>query len=112
MNETIPSARTQALSEKLLTAMNHAAMLLMVSLGHRTGLFDVLANLPPTTSSGIAVAAGLNERYVREWLGAMVTAGVMEYDAGRETYALPGEHAAILTWAPNNMASMAQWVAV
>jgi hypothetical protein len=27
-------------------------------------------------------STGLNERYVREWLGAMVTGGIVEYDAG------------------------------
>ncbi|HEU5260751.1 MAG TPA: hypothetical protein VFU41_04905 [Gemmatimonadales bacterium] len=43
-------------------------------MGHRTGLFDVMSKLPPATSDEIAARAVLNERYVREWLGAMVTA--------------------------------------
>ena len=37
----------------------------------------------------IAAEAGLDERYVREWLGAMVTGGVVEYEPGDATYALP-----------------------
>ena len=42
-----------------------------------------MAKLPPSTRlREIAEAAGLNERYVREWLGAMVTGGIVEYDAG------------------------------
>jgi hypothetical protein len=48
----------------------------MISLGHRTGLFDLLSALPPSSSLEIARAAGLHERYVREWLGAMVTGRV------------------------------------
>ena len=32
----------------------------------------MLAGLPPATSAQIADAAGLNERYVREWLGGVV----------------------------------------
>jgi hypothetical protein len=47
------------------------------ALGHRTGLFDALAELQPSTSEQIAAAAGLNERYVREWLGAIVTSRVV-----------------------------------
>lgn len=69
----------------------------MASVGHRTGLFDVMSGLPPATSEEIAKQAGLNERYVREWLGAMVTAAVVEFDAGTRRFRLPAEHAAILT---------------
>src|SRR6201995_6126187 len=66
-------------AERMLRTMNEAALALMVSVGHRTGLFDAMAGMPPATSAGIAAASGLNERYVREWLGAMVTAGVVEH---------------------------------
>jgi SAM-dependent methyltransferase len=45
----------------------------------------------------LASRAGLEERYVREWLGAMATAGIFEYDATCETFWLPHEHAACLT---------------
>jgi hypothetical protein len=45
---------------------------------HRCSLFDVMSGLRQATSHEIAAAAGLNERYVREWLGAMTTAGVIE----------------------------------
>lgn len=105
---------TEALAEKLLQAMNHTGMLLMISVGHRTGLFDTLAGQPPLSSAAIAQAANLNERYVREWLGGLVTAGLIDYDPATQHYQLPAAHAAILTRAaaPNNMASLAQWVAV
>jgi len=39
----------------------------------------------------------VDERYVREWLGAMVTAGVVEVDPSSGEYLLPAEHAACLT---------------
>jgi DNA-binding IclR family transcriptional regulator len=51
------------------------------SIGHRTGLFDAMRNQPSMTSEEIAARAGLNERYVREWLGAMVTSGIVAVDA-------------------------------
>ena len=59
-------------------ALNDGALCLMASIGHRTGLFDAMRDQPPQTSDEIASRAGLNERYVREWLGAMVTSGVIK----------------------------------
>ena len=74
--------------------------------------FDTMADLPPATSVQIADAAGLNERYVREWLGGMVTGRVVDYDAASQTYALPRHRAAVLTRAagPDNLSRVAQFV--
>jgi 2-polyprenyl-3-methyl-5-hydroxy-6-metoxy-1,4-benzoquinol methylase len=85
---------------------------LMTSVGHQTGLFDAMANLPASTSHQIADSAGLNERYVREWLGSMVTGAIVEYDREKKTYRLPPEHGAFLTRAagPDNMAILSQFV--
>ena len=107
-------AKAEAFAGRVLTALNHGALCLMVSVGHRTGLFDVLRTLPPATSAEIATQAGLNERYVREWLGAMVTAGVVEVDPATTRFVLPSEHAAFLTRvaAADNMAVFAQYIAL
>lgn len=112
--EVTDRSRAEAFAEKMLGAVNGAALALMTSIGHRTGLFDVMAGLQPSTSAEVASAAGLEERYVREWLGAMTTGGVVEYDAVAGTYSLPAEHAAFLTRAaaPNNLAVTTQFVAV
>ena len=115
--ETAPErneAKAQAFAEKMLGVLNGAGLALMTSIGHRTKLFDVMAGMPPATSQEIAAGAGLQERYVREWLGAMVTGGIVEYDAGNRHYWLPQEHAGFLTRGAgsNNMASTAQWISV
>ncbi len=96
----------------MLGILNDGALALMISIGHRTGLFDTMATLPPITSGELATAAGLNERYVREWLGALVTGGMIEYDPAARTYELPAEHAAWLTRAasPNNLAVTSQFI--
>jgi len=106
--------RVEAFGQKMAMTLNHAALALMTSIGHRTGLFDRMANLRATTSADIAQAAGLNERYVREWLAAMVTGGVVEYDPTDLTYRLPAEHAACLTRAasPSNVAVGAQFISI
>lgn len=110
----IDQKKQDKFAEKLINALNQGALTLMVSVGHRTGLFDVMAELEPSSSAEIAQAAKLNERYVREWLGAMVTGGVVDYDLKSKTYHLPAEHAAWLTRknSPNNIAVTNQWMAV
>jgi len=108
------SAKAEAFAGKFLTALNHGSLCLMASIGHRTGLFDAMSALPPSSPDAIAEKAGLNERYVREWLGAMVTAGVIDVDPVTTHYALPPEHAAFLTRESmaDNMAVFSQYIAV
>jgi 2-polyprenyl-3-methyl-5-hydroxy-6-metoxy-1,4-benzoquinol methylase len=110
----VDTTKAQAFAGRLLTALNDAALCLMVSVGHRTGLFDVMSQSPPATSKDLASRARLNERYVREWLGAMVTARVVTMDPVTSCFSLPAEHAAFLTRAAvtDNMAVFAQYVAV
>jgi 2-polyprenyl-3-methyl-5-hydroxy-6-metoxy-1,4-benzoquinol methylase len=69
---------------------------------------------PPATSAEIAARAGLNERYVREWLGAMVTGRIVDVEPTTLRFSLPAEHAAFLTRsaAADNMAVFAQYVAI
>jgi DNA-binding IclR family transcriptional regulator len=90
----------------MMTALNGGALCLMAAIGHRTGLFDAMRDQPPQSSVEIAARAGLNERYVREWLGAMVTSGVVRVDPQSTDYHLPPEHAAYMTRAAgaNNIA--------
>jgi 2-polyprenyl-3-methyl-5-hydroxy-6-metoxy-1,4-benzoquinol methylase len=101
-----------AFAERLLRTLNEGALCLMISIGHRTGLFDEMAQLPPSTSAEIAGAARLDERYVREWLGAMVTSGIVAYAPSTRRYALPAAHAASLTRAAgaDNMAVYTQYI--
>lgn len=106
--------KAEVFANRLLDTLNSGALSLMISVGHRTGLFDTLKNLPPATSQRIADAADLQERYVREWLGSMATARYVDYDATHKTYHLPPEHAAFLTRdaSPDNIAVIAQFIPV
>ena len=106
------AARSEAFAERFLKALNDSAMVLMTSIGHRTGLFDAMENAPPLTSEELARKAGLTERYVREWLAVMVMSHVVEYAPATQRYRLPPEHAAFLTHAsvPNNLAATAQFI--
>ena len=94
---TFDASLAEQFADRLVGILNNASLALMTSIGHQVGLFDVMAELAPGTSHEIAAAAGLQERYVREWLGAMTTGRVVSHDPRTGTYRLPAEHAAFLT---------------
>jgi 2-polyprenyl-3-methyl-5-hydroxy-6-metoxy-1,4-benzoquinol methylase len=113
MSTALEQTRADAFGRKMVEVLNHAGLALMTSIGHRTGLFDVMARSSWATAARIAAEADLNERYVREWLGAMATGGVVEHREEDATYRLPPEHAAWLTReARPNVAVPMQFVAV
>ncbi|WP_347353623.1 methyltransferase domain-containing protein [Intrasporangium sp.] len=107
----VPAADPEAVTERLLQVLNDGAIAVLASIGHQTGLFETLATLPPVTSAQLADAAGLDERYVREWLGGVVTAGFVDYDPGTSGYALRADHAPFLTGpSADNLARALQYV--
>lgn len=110
----LDQTKIDAFAEKMVGVLNGAGLAMMTSIGHRTRLFDVMSRLEPSSVSRIAKTAGLNERYVEEWLGAMVTGQIVDYDPTEGTYSLSPEHAAFLTTAarPNDLSIPAQFVAI
>jgi SAM-dependent methyltransferase len=88
--------RVERFAGTLLTTFTAGMTTLMVDLADRTGLLAALA-AGPGSSAELAARAGLTERYVRECLGALATAGLIDYDAGTAAFTLPAEHAACLT---------------
>ncbi|MFL0179310.1 class I SAM-dependent methyltransferase [Mycobacterium sp. SMC-15] len=112
---TETTAQELAFADRVTEALDAASLALLLSLGHQSGLFDALATLSaPATSAEIATRAGLNERYVREWLGGTTVAGVLDYDSVNQSYRLPQHHAAVLTRAAGaaNLARVAQYIAL
>ncbi len=106
--------RAKAFMGEMVGILNGGALSMMISIGHRTGLFDTMANGNAVSSAELAEQTQLNERYVREWLAAMTTGGIVDYDPAAKTYALPAEHATLVTRAggPLNIASRMQYIAL
>src|SRR5688572_21093246 len=96
MAETLDRGGIQHFGRHLFTLYTGGMLSLMIDIGHRTGLFEAAAQ-GPATSDELAARARLDHRYVREWLGAMTTSGVMSYDRATQAFALPPEHAVCLT---------------
>lgn len=78
---------------KDVAASFHSAM---SYIGDRLGIFKAMAAAGPVTVGALARRTGLNERYLREWLGSMVAAKYIDYDPATERYHLPPEHVAPL----------------
>src|SRR5438034_6659578 len=108
------SKDTPEFLQRLVSVLNDGMLCLAISVGHRTGLFDTMAEGTKATSANIAKRAGLKERYVREWLGAMVTGRIVDYEAATKTYTLPPERSIFITRAAgiDNLALQAQYVAL
>ena len=102
-------AKIEEFAGRLLSVFTGSMLAYMIDIGQRTGLLAAAAG-GRATSDELARRAGLTERYVREWLGAMVTGGIVDYDPTTKSYSLPPERAACLTEGPTNMAPWAGMV--
>src|SRR5262245_1991902 len=111
---SLDPAKAEAFADRLLRALNDGSLCLMIAVGHRVGLFDVMRELPPSTADEVAHHAGLNKRYVREWLGAMATGRIVEVDPETNRFSLPQEHAAFLTRVAgaDNIAVFSQYISL
>ncbi len=104
----------QRFEERLVQIYNNAALTLMISIGHRTGLFDIMSEMPASRVSAIARKSQLSERYVREWLNALTVGGIIDYEPESKKYVLPEERARWLTRksAKDNLAVFSQYVGI
>lgn len=93
---SLDEARLNSFLDRAITDLAAGYGGVMVSLGRRLGLYQVLAGAGPLSSHEVAARAGCAERYVREWLNSQVAGHYLEYHKASQTYELPPEHAAVL----------------
>src|SRR5437867_3951566 len=84
--------KMEAFVGKVLGDTSATMATLLAVLGDRLGLFKNLAGQGPATSAELAARTGINERYAREWLGGMASAGYLAYDPVSAAFTLPAEH--------------------
>jgi 2-polyprenyl-3-methyl-5-hydroxy-6-metoxy-1,4-benzoquinol methylase len=94
--QAVDQAKLEAFVGKVLADTSATMITMLVTIGDRLGLFKDLAAHGPSSASELADRAGIHERYAREWLGAMTSAGYIEYDAVGRCFTLPPEHALAL----------------
>ncbi|KAJ3039735.1 hypothetical protein HDV00_011967 [Rhizophlyctis rosea] len=81
----------------LLNVVNFGAQSVLLSIGYRLGLFDILKRNGPATSQKLAEEAKYNERYVREWLNGLVSSQMVVYTPSTQTYHLHPSYAPIIS---------------
>ena len=90
------ASKQEAFIGKALGDASGALTSILAGIGDRLGLFKDLAGNGPSTSAELASRKGIQERYAREWLGGMASAGYLEYDPATRNFRLPPEHAPAL----------------
>ena len=96
LEHELDEAAFEAFADKVLVDYAGANAFFLASIGDRLGLFGELAENGTATSGELAGRTGLQERYVREWLGGMAAAGYLDYEPSTTRYSLPAEHVPVL----------------
>ena len=92
----LDEAKLEAFMGKVIGDLGGTMAFLMSHMGDRLGLFKELDANGPATSQELADRANINERYAREWLGGLASAGYLEYEPATQRFTLPAEHAPAL----------------
>jgi hypothetical protein len=96
-NSIFDESKTNSFLEKVFGDITGAYTTLMCSVGDKLNLFKKLESHGPMSSIELAKFAEIDERYAREWLYAMASAGYVFYDSKTQKFNLPIEHVSILT---------------
>ena len=101
----IEQAKLDALLGRALGDLSAGYGGVMISIGHKLGLFKAMAGAGPISSRELAARAGCAERYVREWLNAQVARPVMS--AG--THAITSRSSGCARNAVIGVSTSAEW---
>ncbi|MBI5868133.1 MAG: methyltransferase domain-containing protein [candidate division Zixibacteria bacterium] len=88
--------KVETMAFRVVGDMGGAFTMALGYVGDRLGLFKAMAGAGSLTSVDLARKTNLNERYVREWLRAMVAAEYIDYDPLAEKYVMTEEQAFVL----------------
>src|SRR5438270_2016917 len=88
--------KVEALAFRMVADMAGSFSMALGHIGARLGVFRAMKGAGPLTSEQLSTKTGLNERYVREWLKAMVAAEYLDYDPPSGRYVLTPEQAYVL----------------
>jgi 2-polyprenyl-3-methyl-5-hydroxy-6-metoxy-1,4-benzoquinol methylase len=87
--------KLQAFAGRMVGDLGSAIGAPLVALGDRLGLWRAFDTDEGVTPADVAVATGLDERYVREWASAMAAAGYLDCDAAHGSFCLSPEQAQV-----------------
>jgi len=80
---------------QMLSDLGGAASVSLVQIGDALGLYKTLHVRGPMTVGELAIEAGVNERYLREWLSHQAASNYLAYDPATQKFSLPPEQAMV-----------------
>ena len=92
----IETAKVKQFSARIMEDYGNTLRGAMLYIGDRLGLFKALAHGQWVTLEELAQQTGYTTRYLREWLGSMVTGNYLAYDPQSKSYRLPAEFVPVL----------------
>jgi SAM-dependent methyltransferase len=88
--------KLEAFMGKMIGHMTGGMVCYAIWLGDELGFYRELAGAGPRTADALAAKTKCNPRLVREWLDGQAAAGLVNYDAAKDTYTLETEAAMAL----------------
>ena len=89
-------SQAENLAHRVVSDMGGAFTMALAYVGDRLGIYKAMQGAGPMTSEELASKTGLNERYVREWLKAMVSAEYIDYNPLTRKFVMTEEQAFVL----------------
>ncbi len=93
---TVDETKLDDLLGRIVVDVGAGFQALGAVLGDRLGLYRALLAVMPAAPVDVAREAGVDERYVREWLSAQAAGGYVTYDPASERFSLTEEQAFVL----------------
>ena len=91
----VDEAKLHQFVGQMLSDLGGAASVALVRMGDALGLYKTLHARGPMTVGELAAAAGVNERYLREWASHQAASNYLSYDPATQKFALPEEQAMV-----------------
>src|SRR5215469_14734167 len=91
----VDEAKLHQFMGQMLSDLGGAASVALVRMGDALGLYKALHTRGPMTVGELAAAAGVNERYLREWASHQAASNYLSYDPATQKFGLPAEQAMV-----------------
>jgi hypothetical protein len=91
----VDDAKLNQFIGQMLNDLGGAVSIALVQMGDALGLYKTLHQKGPMTIKELATAAGVNERYLREWASHHAASNYLTYEPTTQKFSLPPEQAMV-----------------
>lgn len=95
IHQELDLGRLEAFAGQVMGDIGGSLALLLAYLGDQTGIYRALRDGGRCSCANLAQRAGVDQRYLQEWLSAQAAAGYVTFHAEDETFSLNPEQALV-----------------